>query len=216
MANNSLKPKLIARSDDLPADNNLANKIESVVIQCIPSIVKECCSTIQNQQCQDMKKSFSEVLSYQNAKVYKDQNLTLENLSKKLDCFPTIAKKISQSHDDDDRLHKRKNLIFFSILESDKQTMKDQLKEDCHNVKLMLKSKINLAGDDVVKAFRLGTTSINNPQPRPFLIKFQNEGIKWKVLKVTKGLKFFKDHKCYPFLCQWIVLCLRGKKDVNS
>ena len=75
--------------------------------------------------------------------------------------------------------------------------MEDQLKEDCHSVKLMLKSKTNLAGDDVVKAFCLDTRSINNPKPRLFLIKFQNEGIKWKVLKVTKGLKSFKDHKCY-------------------
>ena len=57
--------------------------------------------------------------------LYKDQSLILENLSKKLDCFPTIAKKINQGHNDDDRLRRKNNLIFFSIPDSDKQTTED-------------------------------------------------------------------------------------------
>ena len=193
VTNNSLlKPAHATKPDE---NSNLAKEVESVVLKCIPTIVKNCCEKMQNYQCQDIKKSFSEVLKSENHKVHQDQQETLQNLNKKLDCFPSIAKKLNQQQEEDDRLRRKNNLLFFGIPESNHADLEDQLKDDCDIVKLVLRSKIKFCSGDV-KAFRLGSKRAD--KPRPFLIKLENEKIKWEILKASKGLKLFKENQCFP------------------
>ena len=148
-----------------------------------------------------MKSEKSEVLKSENHKVHQDQQEILQNLNKKLDCFPSIAKKLNQQQEEDDHLRRKNNLLFFGIPESDHADLEDQLKDDCDMVKLMLRSKIKFCSGDVVKAFCLGSKRAD--KPRHFLIKLKNEIIKWEILKATKGLKFFKENHVFLFLYPW-------------
>ena len=135
----------------------------------------------------------------ENHKVHQDQQKTLQNLNEKLDCFPSIAKKLNQQHVEHDCLRRKNNLLFFGIPESDHADLEDQLKDDCDMAKLMLRSKIKFFRGDVAKAFRLGSKRAG--KPRPFLIKLKNEKIKWEILKATKGLKLFKKKTMFSYFC---------------
>ena len=82
---------------------------------------------------------------------------------------------------------RKNNIVLYNISESTKQNAKER-EEDLAKTKELISQGIKVEGCRIEKIIRLGRTT-EGVRSRPFLVKMEEQGDKWNVLKNAKNLK---------------------------
>ena len=97
-------------------------------------------------------------------------------------------------------IEKRKNnLIFFGVPENDNEELEDIIEEEFSDIQKILENKAQFDWEDITDMFRLGKKPETEAEkPRPLLIKFQDEDVRGKILKVSGDLKLMVNNEVVP------------------
>lgn len=97
-----------------------------------------------------------------------------------------------------DRAEKKNNVIVFNIEEQSYDSREEKIQEEQRiSVELIKEIGINIEKEDIVKVHRIGryqedqnnSGGVRVRRPRPLLIKLQDVGTKWAIVKNGKKLK---------------------------
>ena len=83
---------------------------------------------------------------------------------------------------------RKNNIVLYNISESTKQNAKERDEEDLAKTKELISQGIKVEGCRIEKMIRLGRTT-EGVRSRPILVKMEEQGDKWNVLKNAKNLK---------------------------
>ena len=83
---------------------------------------------------------------------------------------------------------RKNNIVLYNISESTKQNAKEREEEDLAKTKELISQGIKVEGCCIEKIIRFGRTT-EGLRSRPILVKMEEQGDKWNVLKNAKNLK---------------------------
>ena len=110
-----------------------------------------------------------------------------------------------------ERERKKPNLIIFGIEESNSEDVEERKNHDKTFCERLIKDVLKVEDETKIEVTvrlgkpkrREGTEEVNgnqpstisgeNPKPRPLLVRFENEKMKWSVLSNAKNLKYCKE-----------------------
>ena len=137
------------------ASTNISTLVEKEVTKHIPLITRICAEAYQKQYNLANTSCASATINTKNFNQNGFQKADVEH---------------------QERARRKNNIIVFNLPESTSQQIDVQLKNDCSKLKQILDEKVNVATDDFVNVFRLGSKA--KSKTRPLLLKCKSENVK--------------------------------------
>ena len=187
--------------------NEICNQLTEVLPTLVAEVIKSCQNSFSTNVVKDtLDVSFAKIIQEQKTainNIKEDSTFNMEkiankvsNLEQKLDISPLIGTAVDKT-EEEDRNRRKKNVIVFNLPESNKESISDQVIDDCEKLLLLLDGKVQLTENKIVQIFRIGNKDMQ--KKRPMVVKCNSENTKWEILRASKNLKYLdQNHESFP------------------
>ena len=157
-----------------------------------PKEVKESINSYADAVTKNIKENSENISS----KIETDRK-TLSEINKDLECVKTTMEKSTENEKEANEIQQKKNNIcIFNIPEGKSQNPDECYRHDVEAVKSILSEKVPMKKEEIIAIYRIGEEQPDEDKNRPIIVKFSNQQLKIKVLKL-RNLKYTESDEVH-------------------
>ena len=189
----TIKEEVTKDIEALIYDNSFKRDLQKEIVKDCRKEIQTVVNEIKNQVTTMSTNNMEEIRGEVRAMVVEEaanNNSELSEQQSDRNIEERIAKVIRKEEEIKERM---RNLVVFNMREPTTSNHWEKETEDRENVDRVIKEGVGDQIFNIVKTIRLGKLIPNSTRPRPLLVKLDNPGDKWRILKNSRNLRNKED-----------------------